>query len=131
MNQKKLNVDIAGSISELQSMLKEFRLKKRIYKLFFRGKGLEFESYRVFSPDDDAADIDWKASSRSQQLLVKQYREERDLKIMFLIDVGSNMVLGSGKKVKCEFVTELAAAFSDVILSVNDRIGFFLFSDIS
>jgi len=129
MNQKKLNVDIAGAISELQAMLKEFRLKKRIYKMFFRGKGLEFEGYRDFSPDDDANLIDWKTSSRAQKLLVKQYREERDLKIMFIIDVGLNMVFGSTEKIKCEFVTELVAAFSKVMLNVNDRIGFILFSD--
>ena len=129
MNPQKLNVDIAGSISELQSMLKEFGLKTKIYKMFFRGKGLEFEGYRNFSPDDDAKDIDWKASSRAQKPLVKQYREERDLKIMFVIDVGNNMVFGSTKKIKCEFVTELVAAFSMVMLHANDRIGFVLFSD--
>ena len=129
MNPQKLNVDIAGSISELQSMLKEFGLKIKIYKMFFRGKGLEFEGYRNFSPDDDAKDIDWKASSRAQKPLVKQYQEERDLKIMFVIDVGSNMVFGSTKKIKCEFVTELVAAFSMVMLHANDRIGFVLFSD--
>ncbi len=129
MNPQKLNVDIAGSISELQAMLKEFRLKVKIYKMFFRGQGLEFESYRDFSPDDDAKNIDWKASSRAQKLLVKQYTEERDLKIMFMIDVGSNMVFGSTEKIKCEFITELVAAFSMVMLHANDRIGFVLFSD--
>ena len=130
MNQdKKLNVDIPGSITELGAMLKEFRLKKIIYKRFFRGKGLEFETYRTFSPDDDANLIDWKTSSRAQKLLVKQYKEERNLKVMFIIDVGENMVFGSTDKLKCEFVTEFVAAFSMVMLQDNDRIGFFLFSE--
>ncbi len=129
MDKRKLNVDIAGSITELEEMLKEFRLKKIIYKLFFRGKGLEFDGYRDFSPEDDAERIDWKASTRAQKLLVKQYVEERDLKIMFVIDVGDNMVFGSTEKIKCEFITELVAAFSKVMLNVNDRIGFVLFSD--
>lgn len=126
---RELNVDIPDAISQLQAMLKEFRLKKKIYKLFFRGRGLEFEGYRNFSPDDDSEMIDWKASSRAQKLLVKQYKEERDLKIMFMIDIGSNMVFGSTDKLKCEFVTELVAAFSMVMLNANDRIGFILFSD--
>ena len=128
MNQGRLNINIAKSISELESMLKEFRLKKPIYKMFFRGKGLEFDGYRNFSPDEDAGNIDWKASSRAQKLLVKQYVEERDLRIMFIIDVGDNMVFGSTEKIKCEFITELAAAFSNVIIHSNDRIGFVLFS---
>ena len=128
-NERRLNVDVAGSISDFQDMMKEFRLKKDFYKLLFRGKGLEFEAYRDFTPDDDAIDIDWKVSSRAQKLLVKQYKEERDLKIMFVVDVGSNMVFGSSKKLKCEYVTELVAAFSKVVLDANDRIGFILFSD--
>jgi len=125
----RLNVDIAGAISEFLSVMKEFRLKRDIYKIIFRGKGLEFESYRDFAPDEDASFIDWKASSRAQKLLVKQYKEERDLKIFFLIDVGNNMVFGSGSKLKCEYVTEMVAAFSKLIMEANDRVGFFLFSD--
>ncbi|MFH1642547.1 MAG: DUF58 domain-containing protein, partial [Nanoarchaeota archaeon] len=129
MNKGRLNVDIAGSISALEDMLKEFRMKKIIYKLFFRGRGLEFDGYRDFAPDDDAERIDWKASARAQKMLVKQYIEERDLKIMFMIDIGDNMVFGSTEKIKCEFITEFVTAFSKVMLNSNDRVGFVLFSD--
>ena len=129
MAERRLNVDIASAITEFKAIMKEFKLRRDIYKILFRGKGLEFEAYRDFSPDDDAGYIDWKASSRAQKLLVKQYKEERDLKIMFLIDVGSNMVLGSGQRLKCEYVTELVAAFSKLIMESNDRVGVILFSD--
>ena len=95
----------------------------------FRGKGLEFDGYRDFSPDDDAQDIDWKASSRSGRTIVKRYKEERDLKIMFLVDVGDNMVFGSTPKLKCEYATELTAAFSHILVNTNDKIGFILFGD--
>ncbi len=125
----KLNVDIAGAITEFEEIIKEFKLRKDIYRIIFRGKGLEFEGYRDFAPDDDASNIDWKASSRAQKLLVKQYKEERDLRIVFVIDVGSNMVFGSTAKLKCEFMTEAVAALSNVIVKSNDRVGFFLFSD--
>jgi len=83
---KRLNVDVAESITELRAVLKQFKLKRDIWRVLFRGKGLEFDGYRVFSPEDDAEDIDWKASSRGQKLLVKRYKEERDMKIMFLIE---------------------------------------------
>ncbi|MEK6918138.1 MAG: DUF58 domain-containing protein [Nanoarchaeota archaeon] len=127
--ERRLNTDIPEAITEFKAVMKEFRLKRDIYRILFRGKGLEFESYRDFSPDDDASEIDWKSSSRAQKLLVKQYREERDLKIMFLIDVGDGMIFGSGKKLKCEFIAELTAAFSKLIMEEGDRVGFFLFSD--
>lgn len=126
---KSLNVDVASAITEFKAMVKEFKLKRDIYKIIFRGKGLEFEAYRDFSPDDDASYIDWKASSRAQKLLVKQYKEERDLKIMFLIDVGSNMVFGSTEKLKCEYAAEVTGALANLIMEANDRVGLFLFSD--
>jgi len=126
---RRLNLDVAEAITEFEAIMKAFRLKKDMYKLLFRGKGLEFEAYRDFSPDDDASDIDWKASSRTQKLLVKQYKEERDLKIMFMIDVGNNMVFGSSNKLKCEYIAELVAAFARLIMDNNDRVGFVLFSD--
>lgn len=126
---RELNVDIPKAINDLQSMMKAFRLKEEIFRILFRGKGLEFEGFRDFSPDDDASDIDWKTSSRAMKLLVKQYKEERDLKIMFVVDVGSNMVFGSTDKLKCEYATELIAALSYLIVKQNDKIGFFLFSD--
>lgn len=129
MENNRLNVDVASSISEFLSVMREFKLKRDIYKILFRGKGLEFESFRDFTPDDDAADIDWKSSSRSQKLLVKQYKEERDLKIVFLVDAGSNMVFGSQKKIKCEYTAELIAAFSKLIMDENDQVGIIFFSD--
>ena len=129
ITKSRLNVDIPAAITEFKAIMKEFHLKKDIYKILFRGKGLEFESFRDFTQDDDASDIDWKTSSRARKLLVKQYKEERDLKIFFLIDVGNNMVFGSRDKLKCEFVTELAAAFAKLIMESNDRVGVFLFSE--
>lgn len=125
----KFNADIPGSISDLQDALKEFFLRNKLYKILLRGKGLEFEAYRRFSPDDDSSAIDWKASRRSNTILVKQYKEERDLKIVFLIDVGENMVFGSSRKLKCEYVAEIVGAFSHLIITTGDRVGYVTFSD--
>jgi uncharacterized protein (DUF58 family) len=129
MEKKNLNLDIGKSVSELEEIMKQFMIKKIIYKIIFRGKGLEFDSYRDYSPDDDAVDIDWRASQRCNKLLVKQYIEERDLKIMFIIDVGDNMVFGSTDKIKCEYAAELSAALSHLIMNYGDRIGFAFFSE--
>jgi uncharacterized protein (DUF58 family) len=127
-SKRRLNVEIDKCVYEFKSMLKEFKLKRK--KIVFRGKGLEFDGYRNFVFDDDAEFIDWKASLRAQKLLVKTYKDEGDSKILFLIDVGSNMVFGSTEKIKCEFATELIAVFADLILSSEDKIGFLLFNDV-
>lgn len=124
-----LNTDIPGSISELQAAMKQFILKHRLYRILLRGKGLEFETYRKYAPDDDSTTIDWKASRRANTTLVKQYRDERNLKVVFLVDVGDNMVFGSSAKLKCEYAAEVVASFSHLINTTGDRAGLVLFSN--
>lgn len=128
-NDRFLKADIAGAISDLQASMKEFLLKRRLYRLLLRGKGLEFESYREYTQDDDAGSIDWKASRRANSLLVKQYRDERNLRVVFLVDIGENMVFGSVEKLKCEYAAEVVAAFSHLITTTGDKPGFIFFSD--
>lgn len=126
---RRLNADIASSISQLQSVLKQFEKKQKIYRLIIRGKGLEFETYRNFDPDDDASLIDWKASKRANKLLTKQFKEEKDLKIMFLIDISENMVSGSTEKLKCEYSAEVSGALAHMIMGEGDKAGFIYFNE--
>lgn len=129
VEKQKLDVDVPRAISDFAALIKEFQLKEKLYRLIFRGKALEFESYRNYNPDDDAQNIDWKASGRANELLVKQYREERDLDIFFAVDVSDNMVFGSTDKIKCEYIAEMVAALMHLILEGNDKIGMILYSD--
>ena len=124
-----LNVDAPKSIAEFESLINKVLPKKIFYKMLLRGKGLEFDSYRNFGNDEDASAIDWKASVRSNTLLAKQYVEERDMKIMFVMDVGDNMIFGSQEKLKCEYAAEMAAAFAHVLVNTGDKTGFIFFND--
>jgi len=125
----KINADIDDAIVSLRSVLKNFSLRRKLYQTLVRGRGLEFESFREYSPQDDASLIDWKASSKSNKLFVKQYREERNQKIIFAVDVGGNMVSGSEEKLKCEYAAEVLGALSHLILGGGERVGFLFFSD--
>ncbi|VVB78363.1 Uncharacterised protein [uncultured archaeon] len=124
----RLNVDIPKSIAEFEALINKVLPKRIFYKLLLRGKGLEFDSYRNFGGDEDATAIDWKASVRSNTLLTRQYVEERDMKIVFIIDVSDNMIFGSQEKLKCEYSAELAAAFAHVLINAGDKVGFILFN---
>src|SRR3989344_422625 len=126
--EKKLNLDIAGSVSELEILMKKVLPRDIIYRLVM-GRGLEFDGYRDYSSEDDASNIDWKATARARKTLVKQYIEERDLKFIFLVDVSDNMVFGSTEKLKCEYAAELVAALSHLILITGDRVGYVLFNE--
>jgi len=131
MKKRYLKVNVAQAITEFEIAIRR-QVATRIighYKSIFRGKGLEFESYREYTASDDANLIDWKASIRAQQLLIKQYVEERDMKIFFLIDTSNSMVFGSTEKLKNEFTLEMTAALANFILKSGDRVGFALFND--
>lgn len=127
--EKKFQIDFASAVSQFEQAVKKFQIKKIIYKTIFRGKGLEFDTYRNFEQDDDSTLIDWKASLRANKLLAKQYIEERDLNFYFVVDVSSSMLFGSGKKLKAEYAAEVIAAFSHLILSSGDNVGLVMFCD--
>lgn len=99
------------------------------YKSVFKGKGLEFEDYRVYTPNDDANLIDWKASLRAQELLIKEFVEERNLNIFFLVDASSSMVNGTTEKLKNEYAAEVVASLSLAMLNSDDYVGLALFTD--
>jgi len=122
-------VNIPRAINELEGAMRRLPVKKILYKAIFRGKGLEFESYRKFEPDDDASMIDWKASLRANTLLAKKYIEERDLKVHFLLDVSNSMLFGSGDRLKSEYAAELVAALSHLIIGSGDQVGLVMVND--
>ena len=128
----RLKINIGPSINRLDLAIKGNTNSKFMgnYASVFKGQGLEFEDFRAFSPDDDASKIDWKTSARSDKILVKEFIEERNIDVFFLVDVSSKMMLGSVKRLKAEYVADLVASLSYVILNAGDRVGLTLFSDV-
>ncbi|WMS85824.1 DUF58 domain-containing protein [Pleionea litopenaei] len=56
-----------------------------------RGDGLEFHQLREYRIGDSIRQIDWRASSRLNKLISKEYQEEKDQNIVFLLDCGRRM----------------------------------------
>lgn len=100
------------------------------YASVFKGRGAIFESYREYSPAlDDASAIDWKASMRGSKIVVREFVEERNLDVFFLVDVSHTMVFGSQKKLKHEYAAEMVASMTFAILDRGDSVGLGMFSD--
>ncbi len=99
------------------------------YKSAYKGYGLEFEGFRKYQPEDDSSLIDWKASTRTNELLIKEFREERGLEIYFLFDVSNSMLFGSTKKLKNEYAAELIASLAFTANQNDDAIGMGMFND--
>lgn len=125
----KLQIDFGSAVSQFERALRKFQVKKVVYQSLFRGRGLEFDGYRNFMQDDDASMIDWKASLRANKLLSREYIEERDLRVYFVVDVSSGMLFGSGNKLKAEYAGEIVAALSHLIMGSGDNAGLVTVTD--
>jgi uncharacterized protein (DUF58 family) len=56
-----------------------------------RGEGLDFDQLREYREGDSQRKIDWKASTRMQKLISRDYQDERDQHVVFLVDCGRRM----------------------------------------
>ena len=56
-----------------------------------RGEGLDFDQLREYREGDSQRKIDWKASQRLRKLISREYQDERDQQVVFLVDCGRRM----------------------------------------
>lgn len=61
------------------------------YGSVFKGRSMDFDDLRQYIPGDDIKDIDWKATARSGQTLIKRYIAIRKHNILLVVDTGRNM----------------------------------------
>lgn len=99
------------------------------YTSVFKGQGIEFADVREYVPGDDIRSIDWNVTARSDRPFVKQFVEERELTIMFLVDSSASVHFGSGQKLKAEVAAELCALLAFSAVKNNDKVGILIFTD--
>ena len=62
------------------------------YNSIYKGRSMNFDELREYVPGDDIKDIDWKATSRSQKVLIRQYIAEKRHNIMMVMDANRRML---------------------------------------
>ena len=119
------------------ALLKKIRLEtgKKINTMFageyrsaFRGYGLSFDSVREYIPGDEVRRIDWNVSARMNHLFIKEYIEERELSIVFMVDLSGSTDFGISRK-KREVILEFLTMMLYLANMNNDRVSVILFSD--
>ncbi|HEB54212.1 MAG TPA: DUF58 domain-containing protein, partial [bacterium] len=104
------------------------------YSSVFRGSGIEFDEVREFAEGDELRSVDWNVTARVGRPFVKKFIEERELTVMFLLDVSSSMAFGT-KPTGSErrTVTQTAAQFVGCVAFAaarnNDKAGLITFAD--
>jgi uncharacterized protein (DUF58 family) len=99
------------------------------YSSAFRGRGVEFAEVREYQPGDDVRTIDWNVTARLGSAYVKRYLEERELSVLFVVDLSASGGFGSRLRTKRELGAEVTAVLALAAARNNDRIGAIFFTD--
>lgn len=129
---KKIQVKIKPELQKLDVYTRRSVLSKNFdgeMSTAFKGAGIEFAGFRKYVPTDDAKLIDWKATMRSNDTLIREFEEYRNTTVFFLFDVSDSMLFTSTNKLKVEYAAELIYFLSDAILKTGDQVGMSMFND--
>ncbi|EJF44447.1 PF01882 family protein, partial [Schaalia georgiae F0490] len=94
---RQISIDAPLALSVLPAFRARVLLPSRLARLHelegttpttLRGAGTEFDSLREYVRGDDPRDIDWRASARSKELMVRTWRPERDRHVVVVVDCG-------------------------------------------
>jgi len=99
------------------------------YESVFKGRGMEFDEVREYTLGDEIRTIDWNVTARLGHPYVKRFVEERELTVMFLVDLSASGAFGSVDKTKNEVAAELCALLSFSAVKNNDKVGLIVFTD--
>jgi uncharacterized protein (DUF58 family) len=99
------------------------------YHSVFKGRGMDFDEVREYTPGDEVRLIDWNVTARTGTAFIKKLREERELTILLAVDVSASGKFGSQAQSKRELAAEIASVLAFSAIRNRDKVGLVLFSD--
>jgi uncharacterized protein (DUF58 family) len=99
------------------------------YHSVFKGRGMDFDEVREYSPGDEVRTIDWNVTARAGRTFVKKFTEERELTIFLLVDISASGNFGSGALSKRDLAAELASVLAFSAIRNSDKVGLLLYTD--
>ncbi|MCX7549611.1 DUF58 domain-containing protein [Xanthomarina sp. F2636L] len=92
------------------------------------GHSLEFEQIKEYVSGDDIRTLNWKATAKSNQLMINQYVEEKSQPVYAIIDKGRAMQMHFNNISLLDYAINATLAISNVILRKQDKAGMLSFS---
>ena len=91
------------------------------------GGDSEFERLRHYVQGDPYRHIDWKATARRQRFITRQYTQEANQNVIFLLDTGRMMTMSMGELTAFDHALNAALALGHAALQHGDRVGLLAF----
>ncbi|MBP7854793.1 DUF58 domain-containing protein [Candidatus Babeliales bacterium] len=127
-----LNPEIMVKVKELELHTRKILSGSLIggSKTRQKGFGFDFDQLRPYQYGDDVRLIDWKSSARNfNNLLVRQYFEDRNRTIIICLDISASVQFGSTNFLKSEIMQQVAGVLAMAGAWSSDKVGLILFSD--
>jgi uncharacterized protein (DUF58 family) len=125
-----MDISVYARLKKLQIVSKKISRSALVgdYASAFKGVGLEFDQLRAYVPGDDVRSIDWNASARTNETMIKTFIQERDRTVLVAIDTSSSMFYGSGESLKYDLACTIAGAIGSIAVNSHDKVGAMFFS---
>lgn len=92
------------------------------------GHTMEFEQIKEYVPGDDIRTVNWKATSKRNQLMVNQFQDERSQNVYMAIDKGRVMKMPFNGLSLLDYAINSTLVLANIILKKGDKAGMFTFS---
>jgi uncharacterized protein (DUF58 family) len=99
------------------------------YESVFKGRGMQFDEVREYTPGDDVRTIDWNVTARTGKPYIKRFVEEREMTVVFAVDLSASGDFGTVNKMKNELAAEFCAVLAFAAAKNNDKVGLLIFTD--
>ena len=87
-----------------------------------RGQGTEFDSLREYVDGDDVRSIDWRATARRGDVVVRTWRPERDRRLVCVLDTGRTSAARVGDIPRLDAALDACLLLAAVAARAGDRV---------
>ncbi|WP_037316473.1 DUF58 domain-containing protein [Amycolatopsis orientalis] len=95
--------------------------------VLIRGQGTEFDSLREYVIGDDVRSIDWRASARASDVMVRTWRPERDRQVVLVLDTGRVSAGRVGDAPRLDAAMDAALLLAVLAARAGDRVDLFAY----
>src|SRR5690606_15410792 len=87
-----------------------------------RGQGTEFDSLREYVVGDDVRSMDWRATARAEHVMVRDWRPERDRRVLCVLDTGRTSAARVGDEPRLDAVIDASLLLATLAIHAGDRV---------
>lgn len=87
-----------------------------------RGQGTEFDSLRPYVDGDDVRSVDWRATARRAEVVVRTWRPERDRQLLIVLDTSRSAAGRVGDAPRLDASLDAALLLAALAVRAGDRV---------